>query len=236
MPKRSVPTLAQPAARAQRARSALACPAAVWLSVDGVPDERIDREDVALQDDGGVPLLSVAPDSAVAVAAARVGSAVLTLAGGAPGADDTVRITGRLRTRGTQDCACCDEVRHLVSLEPVAVVLVSGASTGGGELSVPLAAYRSPEHALNAGYLLRSQQHANDCHGQELRQAVSAMTGTPVQDLAAALLADLRADGVELRWTDLDGGHSLRVDFPRRASSVQELGEMLRSRLHGGLC
>ena len=52
-------------------------------------------------------------------------------------------------------------------------------------------------HHLNRGHLQRSVEHANDCHQDELRQAVSTGTGTRAGDLGGVRIA--RADAERRR-------------------------------------
>jgi len=41
---------------------------------------------------------------------------------------------------------------------------------------------------------------------------------------------------VEITWIDPEGAQSRTVPFGRTARSTEELGELLRARLHAGLC
>lgn len=78
--------------------------------------------------------------------------------------------------------------------------------------------------------------HANDCHHEELRRAVSLGTGTRPGDLLAVQLARLTADGVQVQWVDRDGAHLQEVRFPRPARDLAELRDLLRRTLHAGIC
>ena len=101
---------------------------------------------------------------------------------------------------------------------------------------VPLDHFGSSDHRLNRGFLQRSVEHANQCHQDELRRAVAMTTGTPMADVVGVALGDLLPHRVEVSWVDVEGAQSRTVHFGRAASTTQELGELLRSRLHAGLC
>lgn len=236
--------LLDPAQLAGEARSILACPAGVSLVVDGHPSV-LDDEALGMQDVHGTPTFSCPPGSELAVAAEHHRSALITLESGlgAPGSDDrgvTLTLAGRLETRDVEDCACCEETRHVVVLELNFALLTRPAPVGSDlpdqQVRVPLEHFRSPAHHLNRGYLQRSIEHANLCHQEELRRAVSTTTGTPMSRLLGVALADLSPAGVQVRWVDVDGAHLTDLAFPRSARTTSELGEMLRRELHAGLC
>jgi hypothetical protein len=232
-----------PAYLAGEARSILACPAAVSLVVDGHPTV-LEDDALGMQDVHGTPTFSCAPDSDLAVAAGHHRSALVTLESGLglPGTDDrdvSLTLAGRLETRGVEDCACCEETRHVVVLELNFALLTRpgpGEDRPDQQLRVPLEHFRSPAHHLNRGYLQRSVEHANICHQEELRRAVSTTTGTPMNRLLGVALADLSPATVQVRWVDADGAHLTDLAFPRTARTTAELGEMLRRELHAGLC
>jgi hypothetical protein len=237
--------LLDPAQLAGQARSILACPAGVSLVVDGHPSV-LEDDALGMQDVHGTPTFSCPPGSELAVAAGHHRSALITLDSGlgAPGSDErrvTLTLAGRLETRGVEDCACCEETRHVVVLELNFALLTRPAPEGAEDLPdqqfrVPLEHFRSPSHHLNRGYLQRSVEHANTCHQEELRRAVSTTTGTPMGQLLGVALADLSAARVQVSWVDVDGAHLADLAFPRTARTTAELGEMLRRELHAGLC
>jgi hypothetical protein len=101
---------------------------------------------------------------------------------------------------------------------------------------VPLDHFRSPEHHLNRGFLQRAGEHANACHQEELRRAVSTIIGTRLSEVVGVTLTGLMPDQVEVQWVDLRGSHSRVLEFPCAARNAEELGELLRRGLHAGLC
>lgn len=238
---------------AAAARSILACPADVRLVVDGIDDVTAGLEDdhLEMQDDGGLPTFSCPADAALAVAATDRRGALLTLRSGLgrPGSADreaTLTLSGRLEASGLEECECCAEVRMRILLQLDFAVLAreneqsaeqSGEqSCGQARLRVPLHAFASRDHDLNRGFLQRAVEHANHCHQDELRRAIATRTSTRLGDVLGVHLADLRADGVVLQWVDPTGSHQSVLHFPRPAASTAELGELLRSELHAGLC
>lgn len=238
---------------AAAARSILACPADVRLVVDGIDDVTAGLEDAHLemQDHSGLPMFSCPADAALAIAATDRRGALLTLRSGLgrPGSADreaTLTLSGRLEASGLEECECCAEVRMRIVLQlDFAVLARDGrhdheqAGEQAGEqarLRVPLHAFASRDHELNRGFLQRSVEHANHCHQDELRRAVATRTSTRLGDVLGVHLADLRPDGVVLQWVDPTGSHETELRFPRRATSTPELGELLRSELHAGLC
>ncbi|MDO9458098.1 hypothetical protein [Nocardioides sp.] len=236
-----------PVLLAAAARSVLACPAGVNLVVDGVDDVLGDLGDpdtggageLGMQDIEGVPTFS-APTGTRLVGAAALGRrALLTLESGLGRAaslerDAVLTLGGRLERRGEVSCECCNEVRETVVM--VVDVVVLTLPQGFDQVRVSVDHFRSPDHVLNRGYLQRSTEHANLCHQDELRRAVSGTTGTRLAEVVGVSLTELAADGVEVQWVDLEGSHRRRLTFPRPATSTDELGDLLRSELHAGLC
>lgn len=239
---------ADPVLLAAAARAVLSCPAGVNLVVDGVDDvlgdlvdpETGDRGELGMQDLGGVPTFSCPVGARLVDAAMLDRRALLTLESGlgrAGSAERTASLTlgGRLERRGRTRCECCAEDRETVVLV-VDVVVLTRPHLGGGQVRVPVAHFRSADHVLNRGYLQRSVEHANLCHQDELRRAVSTTTGTRLAEVVGVSLTDLSPAGVEVQWVDLDGSHRRRLTFPRPATTTDELGEALRRELHAGLC
>lgn len=207
------------------ARSILACPATASLVVEGHPDAI--EEELELCDDGGTPMLFCPPGSPVVVAAAHRASALLTLTSGLGprgGADrqDSLTLAGRLEPTAGEAIAL-----HL------RFVLLDREE---GRHRIPLAEFRSPAHRLNRGNLQRSTEHANECHQDELRQAVSQGTGTRPAELVGVQLTGLHPAGVEVEWVDLRGAHRQRIRFSEPAADLAELGELLRHALHALRC
>jgi len=229
------------------ARSVLACADSVNLVVDGVADVLEGDAELGMQDRHGTPTFLSPVGSALADAAGRHRSALMSVesAVGLPGSPerrDTLTLAGRLEARERQECDCCAEVRMLVALDLNFVLLARypAAPTPQGrpetQYRVPLPHFCSPIHDLNRGYLQRSVEHANNCHQDELRRAVSTTAGTPMKEVVGVTLTNLSAGGVEIRWVDLTGAHASVVTFPRPAENVAELGDLLRGELHAGLC
>ncbi|MFC7493496.1 MULTISPECIES: hypothetical protein [unclassified Nocardioides] len=229
---------------ANDARSILACPATVSLVIDGEEHAVGEDERLGLTDHRGTPTFVASAGSPVARAAASHSSALLTVTSGlGPGGSqarlDTLTLAGRLERTGFEHCDCCDEMRHVVTLDLNFVLLARPTLTPGApdrQLRVPLDAYRSREHHLNRGHLQRSVEHANDCHEAELRQAVALGSGTRPAELLGARIARLTPAGVTVQWVDATGAHERSIAFPHTARDLAELGELLRRSLHAGIC
>jgi len=236
------PTEFQPRQLAAAARSILACPAEVNLVVDGVDDLFADEDELGMADDDGRPVLVCPTHSPLGEAATDRRSALLTVTSGlgregSRARDARLTLAGRLVVQDRSDCECCGEPRIQVSID-LSYVLLSHTVQGAPERKyrVPLEQFGSPDHRLNRGFLQRSVEHANHCHQEELRRAVAMTTGTPMAEVVGVWLADLLPHRVEVRWVDLEGAQSRTVDFGRTARTAEELGDLLRSRLHAGLC
>ena len=231
-----------PRQQAAAARSILSCPADVTLVVDGVDDLLADRDELGMSDEDGRPMLACPTDSPLAEAAAACRSALLTVTSGvgpvgSSSRDATLTLAGRLSVDGRNDCECCGEPRTRVSMV-LNFVLLSRRLDDGRERQyrVPLEQFASPDHRLNRGFLQRSVEHANQCHQEELRRAIAMTTGTRMVDVAGVRLGSLLPRQVEITWIDPEGAQSRTVHFGRTARSTEELGELLRARLHAGLC
>lgn len=246
------PLTRDPALLAAAARSVLACPTGVNLVVDGVDDVLADLGEpgpggsdgsggpggLGMQDLGGVPTFSCPPGTRLVGAAALGQRALMTLESGlgdpASAERETVlTLGGRLALRGRERCECCAEERETVVLVVEVVVL---AAADGSVARVPLEHFSSADHVLNRGFLRRSAEHANLCHQLELRRAVATTTGTRLAEVVGVSLTGLSPEGVEVQWVGPDGAHRRRLAFPRRATTTDELGDLLRSELHAGLC
>ena len=225
------------------ARSILSCPADIDLIVDGVAT-LLDGEDVlGLHDVHGTPTFACAVDSDLAEAGVLGRSALLTITSGlgprgSLERSDTLVLTGRLEALGAQACECCAETRQVVGLRLNVVLLTrTGASPQDEQqFRVPVEHFASPVHHLNRGVLQRSVEHANDCHQDELRRAVSLTSGVRLADVVGVRLTGLSPRGVEMAWVDVEGAHRDLIHFPRPARTVGELGDMLRRELHAGIC
>lgn len=222
---------------ASTARSILACPAAIDLVVDGVDSlaEILADENLTMRDVDGVPTFSCPPGSELARVALTRPGAVLQLTSGlhSPADAHRLKLAGGLTVRRLPECGCCGEPREIVELAVDFALLVRGCRDAE---RVPLEAYLSPVHQLNAGYLRRSVDHANAHHQEELRHAAATLTRTRAADVVGVQLAGLTADGVELRWVDPTGARATYLRFPWRARTTSELADLLRQELHSGLC
>lgn len=237
-----MPHAHDPRQLAAAARSILACPAEVNLVVDGVDELLADRDELGMTDDEGRPVLVCPTDSPLAEAAAGGRSALLALTSGlgpegSSTRDARITMAGRLVIEGGRDCECCGEPRTQIAID-LNFVLLSRTVRGAPErrYRVPLDLFRSPELRLNRGFLQRSVEHANQCHQEDLRRAVAMTTGTRMADIVGVSLADLLPSRVDVRWVDPEGAHSRTVVFGRAARTTEELGDLLRARLHAGLC
>ncbi|QYJ04650.1 hypothetical protein KUV85_02930 [Nocardioides panacisoli] len=232
---------------AATARSILSCPADVQLVVDGIEDisDGIEPDHpgavpvLRMQDVDGRPGFSCPATAALALAAHEGRSALLTVASGlgAPGSPDrgeVLTIAGPLRA-DLEECACCSEVRTLVTVHAEMVVL-DREDRPESRRRVPLAAFNAPDLHLNRGFLQRSMEHANECHQEELRHAVATSAAVPAGRIAGVGLSGLAPDRVEVHWVDHSGAHRRELRFPRTATTTTELGELLREELHAGLC
>lgn len=237
----------EPRRLAAAARSILSCPGDVQLVVDGIDDISEGLEPDAtgiepilrMQDLDGHPVFSCPPAAALARAAREGRNALLTIGSGLGAAQSadreaTLTLTGTLET-WLEECECCAELRARVTLRP-SLVLLARTDRPRQRLRVPLHDFAAPDLQLNRGFLQRSVEHANECHQGELRQAVATTTDSRVTEIAGVHLSDLRPDQVTLQWVDLSGAHSSVLEFPRAATTPEELGAMLRQELHAGLC
>lgn len=219
------------------ARSILACPAGVSLVIEGEEHAVGEDEQLGLTDHRGTPTFLCPADSPVARAGAQHGSALLTVTSGlgprgGPERGDTLTLAGRLERTGYEQCDCCNEVRHVVSLDLNFVLL----ARSDRQLRVSLDEFHSRAHHLNRGHLQRSVEHANDCHQEELRQAIGLGTGTRQADVVGVRIARLSPADVKIQWVDTTGAHEQVIAFARTARDLTELGDMLRRGLHAGLC
>lgn len=219
-----------PSVLAGQARAVLSHPATAALEVEGL-SHLDDVVDLTVRDSGGVPTLTCPADSALALAAECGRSARLTLGAVAGSALSSLTLTGTLRLRsagGRRHGAA--PASYVVELVLASVTATAGRASRG----VSLAGFRSPDHDLNEGYLRRVVEHTNEDHPAQLRHSVATARGLRPGTLAAAAIADLTRDGVELRWVDVDGAHAHRLWFQRPARSRAELSALLSRELSSG--
>jgi hypothetical protein len=225
-----------PAEAAQVARSVLSCPDAITLRVSERREALADEDYDVTCDVHGSPVFSASQDSALLAAARNGASGVVEVTSGLGDAGSPDRrldlfLQGRLTQRGA-GCDCCGDPRSMVALDLTRVTLFRDDRP----IPVDVALFRDKQHVLNPGYLQRTAEHANDAHERELRTAMTATFGIPLQSLLAASLVRVDPSGVDVSWLDDSGAHVERLDFLRTVSSPQELGAALRSHLHAGLC
>lgn len=229
------------------ARAILACPAGVTIVVDGVDDVLDDVRgpdalgELGLQDLAGVPTFTCPTGTRLPRAARERRRALVTLESGlgpAASRDRAMVLTlgGRLEARGRQSCECCAESRESVALVVDLVVVTRTDDAGEQQARVPVELFGAPEHLLNRGFLQRTTDHANQCHQLELRRAVATTTGQRLGEVIGVSLTQLSGTGVDVQWVGPDGSHVHHLDFPRTADTPEQLGELLRSELHAGLC
>ena len=225
-----------PAEATLLARSVLSCPAAITLRVDHHRGALLDEDYEMTCDLHGAPVFSASDGSSLLLAARNGASGVVEVTSGL---DDAVGggrrlelfLQGGLNQRGS-GCRCCGDPRALVSLSLTRVTLFCDDRP----VPVDVERFRDRGHVLNPGYLQRTAEHANNAHELELRTAMTAMFGMPLQSMLAASLVRVDPSGVDVSWLDDAGAHVERLDFLRTVSSPQELGAALRSNLHAGLC
>ena len=181
--------------------------------------------DLGMQDQHGTPTFLCPVESSLAEAAARHRSALMTVESGlglpgSPERRDTLTLAGRLEVRDRQRCDCCAEVRDLVALDLNFVLLArypaAAAPDGRPETQyrVPLARFCSPTQDLNRGYLQRSVEHANNCHQDELRRAVSSTADTPMKEVVGVTPHQPHGGRGGAPWVDLDRGPPVGDHLP----------------------
>ena len=212
------------------ARSVLACAAQIELTVDGVPHV-LDSGVLGVQDRSGTPAF-VCQESSRLAQMARVGCDARIAILSAFDETLSLQVAGRLRLLRHDGCEGCVEAHDIVVVDLAHVLLVVGAD----QISVDLDRFADPALCLNYGYLRRNQEHINDCHEDLLRAAVACRTSTPMPDIAAASVANLELDHVELRWVTIEGASNEVLQFASAARTAAELGEHLRDALHHGIC
>lgn len=215
---------------AEAARSILACAAGVELAVEGVR-QSLDGVVEEVRDWAGAPMIVCLSDGALVRAGRHGLDAVLSLRSGLR-AGDSLLLAGRLRHVGTDTCRCCDGTRDYVVVDLTHVLL----ERAGGRTLVDLDKFGDPALELNSGYLRRSEEHLNSCHGEHLRHAAARRAGKRLDAIAAAQVVGLSPAGVELQYVTVNGSDTLPLTFPGVAHSVDELGHCLRWALHPDLC
>ncbi|TQL67408.1 uncharacterized protein DUF2470 [Nocardioides albertanoniae] len=217
---------------ARTARNILSCPRDGTLVIDGIPYSTDELEMQGFADDGGRPTFLCPPDQRLAYAGRR-GSHVVLVLQGALGERETIRLTGTLRWLRTDACTCCETEWEEVVMDLANVILIRPS----GEASpIPLDAFTDPGLDLNDGVLHRNQDHLNNHHGDDLRDAVATRSYASVGSILAAQITGLCADGFEFQWVDERGAHTARTTFDRRARTPDDLITGVRKALAAEIC
>ena len=101
----------------------------------------------------------------------------------------------------------------------------------GEAAPIPLDAFTDRSLDLNDGVLHRNQDHLNNHHPNELREAVATRTYIPADTILAAQITSLSADGFEFQWVDEHGAHSAHTTFDRPARTPEDLVAGVRKAL-----
>lgn len=183
-------------------------------------------------DDGGSPTFLCPPEQHLAYAGRR-GSHVVLVLQGTLGNDEALRLTGMLRWMRTDACTCCETEWEEVVMDIANVMLIH---PGGETVRIPLDAFTDPGLDLNDGVLHRNQDHLNNHHGDDLREAVATRSYVPVDSVLAAQITGLCADGFEFQWVDEQGAHTAHTTFDRRARTPEDLITGVRQALAAEIC
>ena len=107
---------------------------------------------------------------------------------------------------------------------------------GGEGVPIPLDTFTDPGLDLNDGVLHRTQDHLNNHHGDELREAVATRSYVAVDSVLAAQITGLGADGFEFQWVDEHGAHTARTVFDRLARTPEDLLAGVQKALAAEIC
>ncbi len=214
------------------ARSILSCPRGGNVVIDGIPYSMEELEMQGFADDGGRPTFLCPPEQRMAYAGRR-GSHVVLVLQGTLGNGEAVRLTGTLRWLRTDACTCCETEWEEVVMDVSNVMLVRPT---GEAVPVPLDAFTDRDLDLNDGVIHRNQDHLNNHHGNELREAVATRSYVPVDSVLAAQITGLCADGFEFQWVDERGAHSARTTFDRPVRTPEDLVAGVRKALAAEIC
>ncbi|GGU17399.1 DUF2470 domain-containing protein [Nocardioides albus] len=217
---------------ASTARSILSCPRGGNVVIDGIPYTMAELEMQGFADDGGRPTFLCPPEQRLAYAGRR-GSHVVLVMQGALGGSEAVRLTGTLRWLRTDACTCCETEWEEVVMDVANVMLVR---PDGEAVPIPLDAFTDRGLDLNDGVLHRNQDHLNNHHPDELRDAVATRTYLPVDSILATQITSLSADGFEFQWVDEHGAHSAHTTFDRPARTPEDLVAGVRKALAAEIC
>ncbi|MEU6134117.1 hypothetical protein [Nocardioides sp. NPDC047086] len=214
------------------ARSILSCPRGGSVVIDGIPYSMEELEMQGFADDGGRPTFLCPPEQRMAYAGRR-GSHVVLVLQGTLGNGEAVRLTGTLRWLRTDACTCCETEWEEVVMDVSNVMLVRRS---GEAIPIPLDAFTDRDLDLNDGVLHRNQDHLNNHHGDELREAVATRSYIPVDTILAAQITGLCAEGFEFQWVDEAGAHSARTVFDCPARTPEDLVAGVRKALAAEIC
>lgn len=214
------------------ARSILSCPRGGSVVIDGIPYSMEELEMQGFADDGGRPTFLCPPEQRMAYAGRR-GSHVVLVLQGVLGNGEAVRLTGTLRWLRTDACTCCETEWEEVVMDVSNVMLVRRS---GEAVPIPLDVFTDRDLDLNDGVLHRNQDHLNNHHGNELREAVATRSYIPVDTILAAQITGLSAEGFEFQWVDEGGAHSARTTFDHPARTPEDLVAGVRKALAAEIC
>ncbi|MFI5625617.1 DUF2470 domain-containing protein [Nocardioides sp. NPDC051685] len=214
------------------ARSILSCPRGGNVVIDGIPYSLEELEMQGFADDGGRPTFLCPPERRMAYAGRR-GSHVVLVLQGALGNGEAVRLTGTLRWLRTDACTCCETEWEEIVMDVSNVILVHPT---GEAVPIPLDAFTDRDLDLNDGVIHRNQDHLNNQHGEELREAVATRCYIPADSILAAQITGLSAEGFEFQWVDERGAHSARTTFDRPARTPEDLVAGVRKALAAEIC
>ena len=224
------------------ARRALAEAHTATLLVEGLGRVSPDPDHTLLHDIDGRPRFTCAATSPIAAAAAArcpaildvvaAGSA-LSAVSSAPPVTGSVIFAGHLAL-GTSDtdqdtpAGTCVVELHLVSVivevdDPQSHALVAR--------QVPLHVYTGGSARTLTAAAETMRLHTNARHADRLRSCAAARAGIADGQVIEARLVEVDPDGAQLEWLDADGGHVVRLGFPRVATDGPELAALLRAQL-----
>ncbi|WP_375500037.1 hypothetical protein [uncultured Jatrophihabitans sp.] len=198
-----------------------------------------DPAHVLLDDHDGRPRFTCSADSPIAAAAVARCPAILDV--GSPPADarcaGSVIFVGHLAlgmpVTGAPESMQVVEL-HLVS---VVVEIDDPQSRSVVARRVPIEMYRADGEPAPAAVPDLEQAaetmrvHTNARHAGRLWACAAARAGLANGDIIEARLIEVAADGATLEWLDAEGGHAVRMRFPRAATDGPQLAAALRAQL-----
>lgn len=220
------------------ARRALAGAHTATLLVEGLGRVSPHPEDTLLHDLDGRPRFTCAAASPIAAAAAARCPAILDVGTPVPSASapmvaGSVIFAGHLALSAAHDsdatrAGTCVVELHLVS---VIVEVDDPHSRSVVARQIPLDVYADGGAPTLAAAAETMRLHTNARHVDRLRACAAARAGIPDGEVIEARLVEVGPGGAELEWLDAEGGHVVRLGFPREATDAPELAALLRTQL-----